>query len=183
MSGVQLIVTPLTLSFQAPILHTQKRLIALLNPSDKVMIYRVHISNDTDYSADPSTGRVEPFDTTEVALTLTPVKETLPNCSIIVKSISEDLSDVEKEEKWNSMDVKIELDPTKTPRLRMQTHDLAQILEKHYQPLCTKCAQKLPKGTYSWSKRIKYFLMVFGVGFAAYLSYEALLILKSEPVF
>ncbi|KAI8043265.1 uncharacterized protein LOC128262283 [Drosophila gunungcola] len=192
MSSVQLIVTPLTLSFQAPLLHPQKRLITLLNPSDKTVIYRIHMTNDTDYSAEPSTGRIEPFDTTELTVTLSPVKEDLPGCLVDVRSIPEDMIDGANEEDWNSSDVKIELDPKKTPRqgdetlrMRLQPQDLAQIFEKHCQPVCTKCTQMCAKSTTShlWRNRLTYFLVVLGVGLAAYLSYGALLNFKSEPVF
>ncbi|KAH8353357.1 hypothetical protein KR084_010438, partial [Drosophila pseudotakahashii] len=146
MSGVQLIVTPTTLSFQAPFVHSQKRLITLLNPSDKAVIYRICISNDAVYTADPSFGTVEAFETTELTVTLSPVKEDLPDCSIVVRSISKDN---EKKTEWNAMEVKIELDPKKTPRqgdetltTRLQPQDLAEILKKHYNPVCAECGQK-----------------------------------------
>ncbi|XP_017115533.1 uncharacterized protein LOC108138068 [Drosophila elegans] len=189
MSNVQLIVTPLILSFQAPLLYPQKRLITLLNPSDKAVIYRIHLTKDTDYSAEPSTGRVEPFDTTELTVTLWPIKENLPGGQLDVRSIPEDMINGANDKDWNSTDVKFELDPNKTPRqddetlrMRLQRQDLAQMFEKHCHPVCTKCANHSTT-SHLWRNRLTYFLVALGVGLAAYLSYKALLNLKSEPVF
>ncbi|XP_037711117.1 uncharacterized protein LOC119548100 [Drosophila subpulchrella] len=181
MSDVQLIVTPRTLSFQASLLHCQKRLIVLINSSDKVVIYSVCLSNDKDYKVEPSKGTVEAFDTTEFTVTLSPVKEVLPDCSIVVKSIAKDKLIKEKNAQWNSMDVKIELDPKKSPRLGVYTlgtglkpRDLDDMLKKPYEPVCGECDQQLIQSNASHIIRnsIICFISVLAVCLGTYIIHE-----------
>ncbi|XP_016961799.1 uncharacterized protein LOC108032489 isoform X2 [Drosophila biarmipes] len=183
MSGVQLIVTPTTVSFQASLLHSQKRRIILINSSDKVVIYRVCLSNDKDYKAEPSTGRVEAFDNTEFTVTLSPVEEDLPDCTIVVKSIAEDKLIKGKNAQWNSTSVKIELDPKKSPRLRNDTlgtalkpQALDEILEEHYKPVCADCDQKLIEANASHIGRNGFlgFVLVCAVCLVSYYIHEKL---------
>lgn len=147
MAGVQLIVTPMSLSFQAPFVHSQKRLITLLNPSDQDVIYRIHIDNDKDFGVSSMRGSVKAFDTTELTVTLAPVKEDLPECSLVVTSIPKVVLADEEDAEWNTTNVQIELDPKKTPRqgdetlgMRLQGEDIAKIIEQ--QPGCDYSAQK-----------------------------------------
>jgi len=186
MSDVQLIVTPRTLSFQASLLHSQKRLIVLINSSDKAVIYSISLSNDMDYKVEPSKGTIEAFDTTEFTVTLSPVEEVLPHCCIVVKSIAKDKLIREKNAQWNSMDVKIELDPKKSPRLGVYTlrtglkpHDLDDILKKHYNPDCAKCDQQLNRS--NASHIIRNGLICFISVFAVCLGSKFLLKMNTYP--
>jgi len=170
MSDVQLIVTPRTLSFQASLLHSQKRLIVLINSSDKAVIFSVCLSNDKDYIVEPSKGTIEAFDTTEFTVTLSPVEEVLPHCCIVVKSIAKDKLIREKNARWNSMDVKIELDPKKSPRLGVYTLrtglkplDLDDMVKKHYEPECAKCEQQLNRSNYTIRNGLICFISVFAI--------------------
>ncbi|XP_070850503.1 uncharacterized protein [Drosophila suzukii] len=181
MSDVQLIVTPRTLSFQASLLHSQKRLIVLINSSDKVVIYSVSLSNDTDYKAEPSKGTIEAFDTTEFTVTLSPVEEVLPDCSIVVKSIAKDKLIKERNAQWKSMGVKIELDPKKSPRLGVYTLktglkplDLDDMVKKLNKPECVKCDQQLIQSNASHIIRngLICFISVFAVCLGTYIIHE-----------
>ncbi|KAH8413559.1 hypothetical protein KR009_012283, partial [Drosophila setifemur] len=147
MSGVQLVVTPTNLRFHAPFTYFQKRLITLLNPSDMAMIYSIHKGDDKNLSIDNLRGRIEPFDTTEITVTLEAFEGDLPvPCSLEVRSISEGAIDKE-EEGWNSIDVKIEMEPAKNfhsgdelLRMRLKPEDLAKTIEEQYRPVCSECS-------------------------------------------
>ncbi|XP_017038558.1 uncharacterized protein [Drosophila kikkawai] len=177
MSGDQLIVSPLSLSFQAPIAHFQKRMITMINASGEDVIYRIQIDKDTVYSVTPMRGRVKSYDTTEVTVTLKPVKEDIPECSLVVRSIPLAMIAHTEEVDWNSTDVLIKLDPGKILQfeeepitVHLQTDDLAK--KK------SKCQKKLltPK---AWLKGFLYILGMLAVIMAAYFGFN----LKSGRIF
>jgi len=139
-----------------------------------------------DYKVEPSKGTIEAFDTTEFTVTLSPVEEVLPHCCIVVKSIAKDKLIREKNAQWNSMDVKIELDPKKSPRLGVYTlrtglkpHDLDDILKKHYNPDCAKCDQQLNRS--NASHIIRNGLICFISVFAVCLGSKFLLKMNTYP--
>ncbi|XP_020806089.1 uncharacterized protein LOC110182391 [Drosophila serrata] len=170
MAGDQLIVSPLNLSFLAPISHFQKRMITMINASDEDVFFRIQIDNDTDYSVSPMKGKVKAFDSTELTVTLEPVIKDIPECFLTVRSIPvKKFANIEEE--WNSTIVKMGLN-SKIPFL-LEDEPIKMYLQS--KPNCSKdCSKKS-----SWLTGVLFALGILGLIMSAYFSF----ILKSKLIF
>lgn len=63
-------VCPQKIMFYAPYNRTQNRLLTILNPTATVLLFKIRSNCPWKYSVSPNCGRIEPYDTTEVRISL-----------------------------------------------------------------------------------------------------------------
>ncbi|KAH8233900.1 hypothetical protein KR032_002397 [Drosophila birchii] len=173
MAADQLIISPLSLSFLAPLSHFQKRMLTMINASSEDVIFRIEIDNNIDYSVIPMRGKVNAFDTTELIVTLAPVMKDIPDCALAVRSIPLTMIAHIEEMEWNSTDVLIELDPRKALQLDEEP------IKRHLQVDDLKKRAYHPKVSHTshWHRAFLYVLGILSMIMAAYFS------LKSKRIF
>lgn len=63
-------VCPQKIVFYAPYNRTQNRLLTILNPTATVLLFKIRCNCPWKYSVSPNCGRIEPYDTAEVRISL-----------------------------------------------------------------------------------------------------------------
>lgn len=63
-------VSPQNLMFYAPYNRIQNRLITILNPTPTRLLFKIRCNYPDKYNVSPNCGRIEPYDTTEVRISL-----------------------------------------------------------------------------------------------------------------
>ncbi|XP_043662429.1 vesicle-associated membrane protein-associated protein B isoform X1 [Drosophila teissieri] len=63
-------VSPQLLTFYAPYGHSQWRMMTLLNPTDRKVLFKVKSNAWRHYTVNPNTGRLEPYSSSEVIISL-----------------------------------------------------------------------------------------------------------------
>ncbi|XP_034473626.1 uncharacterized protein LOC117781022 isoform X2 [Drosophila innubila] len=166
----KLIVSPTNVKFQAPFPHNQKRQLSLLNVSDKDLVYLIELDNEELFQVIPSRGSLDAYDTIELTLLMKPAPENLSSCVMKVKYMlkPEDASEDDQSDRsdktvedpagnsaadWSEShrtQVNISLENCVETEEEMRqmfaldnsADNVARILEKNYQPVCTNCCLK-----------------------------------------
>ncbi|XP_060656576.1 uncharacterized protein LOC132791589 isoform X2 [Drosophila nasuta] len=163
-----LILSPTTLTFQAPFPFYQKRQLSLLNLSEKIMVYSIEVDNPKLFEVMPLRGVLNTYATIELAILMKPVTGNLPASRLTVKYMEKPENYLESlPQNWSGAyttqvdmllmnyvadekDLKnMAVDGDGSPDL----DDLIKRLQR-YKPVCTNCCLKRnnPKANESKSR-------------------------------
>ncbi|KAH8378325.1 hypothetical protein KR093_010738 [Drosophila rubida] len=80
-----MILSPSTLTFQAPFPFYQKRQLSLLNLSEKIMVYSIEVDDQALYEVMPLSGVLATYCTIEVTILIKPVSGNMPASMLTVR--------------------------------------------------------------------------------------------------